>query len=493
MDTDTLYIAEGGNWIPVSGGAVSIVANVAALGALNNPQDGDLAYQVDTRQFLIRQNNQWTSIGGGVELAATAIVRNAMTRADGALVYQQDTETLFVRANNAWHEVGGGGVVEVVADQATRWAMPVAQVSPGLLAYQQDTGSLWQYTGPAGVTPGSIATPANWTQITSTALTPKVIEVQDATGLPAPAAARADLSQPLYLVRFDALGQPLNQLLWFDDTTPASTPGNPNPVPAGEWIIPTSTTYLKALRGTPDQTGTVKVGDIQGTIEPDHAQLKMFDGQNWQLLFDEDEIRSWIAAGSLFQGTVMPQPVAGGAIDLVDLPVPGSQWKGYYWTWTGPSNWQITDGTGAQDPAQDPAFVPIVVTPSTAFPVAAGQPVTITLDTGGAAIGVARQVSAVITTTGGPSPGSKHVNANGLAADTDADIATKLEAAWNDGDLDLDVTVVGAVLTLTPRDPATVIQSVVDHPAGATPRNRLGGHQASVCANRPRRQDAEVG
>ena len=155
----------------------------------------------------------------------------------------------------------------------------------------------------------------------------------------------------------------------------------------------------------------------------------MFDGANWQMLFSEDEIRSWIAAGSLFQGTVMEAPVVGGAVDLVDLPAPTAAYKGYYWTWLGPAGYDVTNGSLPGDPAQQPGFVQIQVIPDplpAAWPLASGAPLRVTLDTGGQPIGVDRTVSAEIEVIAGPAIGRHRVTVNALASDTDADVAAKV-------------------------------------------------------------------
>ena len=407
-------------------------------------------------------------------MVASALALNTIAAPqDGDLAYRTDTDKLYVREAGAWVEVSGSSDMLTALNELDRWAIAASEIEPGKLVYQIDTKILWEYTGSAAVTAAAIATPGNWTQITSSSLTDKVIEVQDATGLPSPTAARADQSSPLYLIRYDQYGQPLNQLVWWDDNTPAPTLAVPNPPASGQWIIPTSTTFLKTTQSAADQAGSLKVGDIQGTIQPDHAELKMFDGANWQMLFSEDEIRSWIAAGSLFQGTVMEAPVVGGAVDLVDLPAPTAAYKGYYWTWLGPDGYDVTDGSLPGDPAQQPGFVQINVIPDplpAAWPLVAGASLRVTLDTGGQPIGVDRPVTAEIEVMTPSGPDRHRVTVSGLASDTDADIAAKIVAAWPAGKLSLDLRVEnGNEIVATPQDPTTQIVRMHDFPPGATP------------------------
>ena len=163
-------------------------------------------------------------------MVASAIALNNITSPqDGDLAYRTDEDKLYVHEAGAWVEVSGSSDMLTAVNESDRWAIAASEIEPGNWSTRLDTKILWEYTGPAAVTAAAVATPANWTQITSSSLTDKVIEVQDATGLPNPTAARADQSSPLYLIRYDQYGQPLNQLVWWDDTTPAPTPGNPNP------------------------------------------------------------------------------------------------------------------------------------------------------------------------------------------------------------------------------------------------------------------------
>ena len=95
------------------------------------------------------------------------------------------------------------------------------------------------------------------------------------------------------------------------------------------------------------------LGDLQVTTEPNHEELKAYDGSSWRTLFSADAVKGWIAALSLFEGTA--KQVGGtavpGAIELaalVDLAAadPAGQAAalakvGHYWVWTGTPGYTV--------------------------------------------------------------------------------------------------------------------------------------------------------
>jgi hypothetical protein len=466
-DIPEVFVADQGAWVSTIGGSpVRVVANLAAMNLITNPNVGDLAYRQDIGELFVYDNGQWNAAEHVLHVYNDETARLAAASVfDNSFGFQRDTSALYIRDNNAWVEIGGSGAgVSSVNNQAARYNLVPAQVPLGGLVYQADTGVLWEYTGPSPATAATIAAPGSWTQITSVGATPKVIEIANPAALPSAQAAASDSSQPLYLIRQDALGNPLNRLVWFENTTPAA-PGSPA---SGNWLNVNTENFVKDLVADQDIAGNRREGDFQATIEPDHAQLKVFANGTWQMLFNEDEIRSWIAAGSLFQGTVMNPPVVGGATDFAQLPAPATNWKGYYWTWVGSPNYQVNDGAPIQ---ADPNYHAITYTLNPAvLPAAANTPVTVTIDVaGGGAVGIAHSVTVTITTAGNANAGSKHVVANLADTDTANDVAAKLEAEWRDGDVGLDVTVNNNVLTLTPTDATILVQAITPLPDGATP------------------------
>ena len=215
---------------------------------------------------------------------------------------------------------------------------------------------------------------------------------------------------------------------------PGYTPAIPAK-PAGAWIQADQRTYLKATQGAVDEGAPLRPGDLQATTEVDHAELKVWDGTAWQLLFSEDEIKEWIAAGSLFQGTVNIMPQAGSD-GLLDLPTPAPSNRGNYWTWTGPPNFEVT--STLVDPNANEVTISIAPTP----PWSAGTAITITFAVaGGADIGVARSIFGGLMVDQGAGVGDEF---HGLkldldATDTAADIAAKFIAAWPPGQFGITV------------------------------------------------------
>ena len=68
------------------------------------------------------------------------------------------------------------------------------------------------------------------------------------------------------------------------------------------------------------------IGDLDVVIENLHHELNVFDGTTWQEVLKETSIKSWIAAGSLFQGI---RDSKSGVSGLDVLPSPSLSNKGY--------------------------------------------------------------------------------------------------------------------------------------------------------------------
>jgi hypothetical protein len=138
---------------------------------------------------------------------------------------------------------------------------------------------------------------------------------------------------------------------------PAAQPPVPVPVPPltavtpGEWIPIEPHVWIKRLRTDPNQPTDQQHGDFQVTTENLHKELKVYDANSraWIDVFTEDAIKGWIAALSLFEGTV--QEVGGtaiGAIELSAMPdlvamsaANDLTMTSHYWTWMGSPGYQI--------------------------------------------------------------------------------------------------------------------------------------------------------
>ena len=322
----------GGGAAPLSG--MTVVANTTAL-STTVPSPGAVAYVSATNQVYVGSGTSWTPVGQNVlVLGNVAAVMANNTAATGQMAWARTEDKLFIMENGTWVAAGGGAGVLTAPNAAGRLNYtPIADIQAGSLVYQTDTSILWQYTGAIPASAGTIGTAGNWTQITAAGATQKVIEVANPAALAALLTqAAADTSNPLYLVHFDIAGQPIDRLYYYDTNAA-------NFLPAG------SKTFIKATRAAADPAGSAATGDLQATTEVNHVELKTYDGAAWQMLFSEDTIKAWIAAGSLFRGTVMFAPVSGGALDLATLPTPAAGNNGNYWTWVGPANTNITGTT----------------------------------------------------------------------------------------------------------------------------------------------------
>ena len=81
---------------------------------------------------------------------------------------------------------------------------------------------------------------------------------------------------------------------------------------------------------TDPQVPGILAGDLDIVTENLNKGISVYDGTNYQSLLQEQEIKQWIAAGSLFQGALDSKADLGTA-----LPTPDLTNRGFYWTWTG--------------------------------------------------------------------------------------------------------------------------------------------------------------
>jgi len=97
----------------------------------------------------------------------------------------------------------------------------------------------------------------------------------------------------------------------------------------GNGGTPKPTINYRGSTATPQVPGAL-AGDLDVVSEVNNAQINVYDGANYAAVLTEIGIKQWIAAGSLFQGTLPNKTVLG-----TTLPTPAANNKGFYWTWTG--------------------------------------------------------------------------------------------------------------------------------------------------------------
>jgi hypothetical protein len=85
----------------------------------------------------------------------------------------------------------------------------------------------------------------------------------------------------------------------------------------GNWRYLNTLNWIKALAADPDQPTDVKNGDAQYTLQAQAKELKVWNDGAWHKVYSEVDVRAWIAALSLFEGTV--QEVGGGAPNVLEV------------------------------------------------------------------------------------------------------------------------------------------------------------------------------
>ena len=109
--------------------------------------------------------------------------------------------------------------------------------------------------------------------------------------------------------------------------------------PTGGWRQVNLKDYIKPTVAEGDQLYGQEVGDLELITEATHEALKVWDGSKWVTIVDTDEVKRWIAAGSLFQGVVSDDAEIGA------LPAPANINRGFYWTFNGAPNHPVTAAT----------------------------------------------------------------------------------------------------------------------------------------------------
>jgi hypothetical protein len=124
-------------------------------------------------------------------------------------------------------------------------------------------------------------------------------------------------------------------------------------VTPGNWRFLNIQNWIKSLASDADQATDLQLGDFQTTIQQQGKELKVWASGQWHKLYSEVDVRAWIAALSLFEGTV--QEVGGGTpnvLELSGLPDLALNTQidkiAHYWTWQGSPAYviQATDPSG---------------------------------------------------------------------------------------------------------------------------------------------------
>jgi hypothetical protein len=139
--------------------------------------------------------------------------------------------------------------------------------------------------------------------------------------LPVPAIGAPIPDGESYMVRLDFGGQPLERGWVWHELTAEAGMGITATVQTGEWRPIAPHNWLRNLRSDVDPPTDAVTGDLRFTLERDHEEIKTFDGNAWQQLYSSDQVKAWIAALNLFEGTTTEtgHPV-GGAVQFNALP-----------------------------------------------------------------------------------------------------------------------------------------------------------------------------
>jgi hypothetical protein len=241
------------------------------------------------------------------------------------------------------------GALSVVPGEADLHTIPLSHLMTGKLVYVQGNRTLYEFvSSPTAKT----NTMADWDAVEL-----GIPEYNRQADLPQPTPTRAVEEGELAMVRFhaDAVTR-LNQLFIARFLNPAT----PN---VATWMPVNNEIFEKALRADPDVPDAAD-GDIQITSEVGHFELKRYDktAGAWKVLYSEDLVKQWIAAGNLFTGTIQE---AGhgvrGAIEVKDMPAQsalGATEKGHYYTWAGSGGYTLpANSIGGSASAVDGALM----------------------------------------------------------------------------------------------------------------------------------------
>jgi len=121
----------------------------------------------------------------------------------------------------------------------------------------------------------------------------------------------------------------------------------------GNWRFLNLQNWIKSLASSADQATDTQLGDFQTTLQAQAKELKVWSAGAWHKIYSEVDVRAWIAALSLFEGTV--QEVGGGVANVMEMSgLPDLALNtqigeiAHYWTWQGSPGYaiQATDPNG---------------------------------------------------------------------------------------------------------------------------------------------------
>lgn len=463
FSTGKVYVwnATASRWQEVGSSGTRVVANSVGRTALIT-ELGLTVFQEDSKELWVYTNSGWKTISSGIEVVTSTAAMFALPFGNlkqGTAVVNLEDHNIYVytRATPAthtgnigdWHCVGQTSI-DRVANQAALNALTVPQNTVIIVDDFNGSGQFGLLRRNGNVKVGNLT---DWDVILPLPDVTPVEIVNTTADLPPPATASIST---LYVVQNDADGNTLNRMAVWDGAS---------------WNWLNNTVTERANDATLLPISDRVTGDLAATDKVDHAALHVWNGSSWQLLFAEDEIKQWIAAGSLFQGT-LNRIAQSGSAGLDQLPAPTASNRGNYWTWVGQSNFVI------KSPATEKAEltaggwvwndITVGTTPFAHTPGAAlAMPVTVG-STPGATATTPRYLSVEFGITVGTNAQTYSCTVPIVATDDATSIANKLNVAWVTGNTDLVSSVSGSTWTLTPNTGSTRItgMSVQD---GGTP------------------------
>jgi len=215
--------------------------------------------------------------------------------------------------------------IPVLQSLADLYALRGTSLVAGQPYYVKDQTALYGFIGNPAIPTGTIA---DWQKLTGASGS---IVVNRATDLPQPSTTTLIPNGSLAVVRFHLDG---TTPYWRLFSAAVQTDGTV------VWNAVQQVIGSKALLGDADQIEATN-NDIQVTMENGHKEVKIWDNATgaWIVVYSEDAVKSWIAAGNLFVGTAQDTGHGtAGAIDMANMPTEaslGATDKGHYWTWVG--------------------------------------------------------------------------------------------------------------------------------------------------------------
>ena len=309
------------------------VADNAARIALNDPTDitdGALIHQKDTGKIWLYTNNNWeeylpehpNAMSGSPPAPTPGLQR---LEYDGSKVIGDQIRWVDDRQSMT--------SVSNIPDLNDRTIILTTHLKRGKLVFVATTGEIYELINDPD--DGTLTnTISDWRLATSGG----IAVYNRVADLPTPTAANNIREGNLALVRFHADAvTPLGDVFIARTGT---TPG------ANKWEPIIREIFTKPLKTDPPVPDPMP-RDIQVTTENGHKEIKIWDrtAGAWVLVYSEDSVKQWIAAGNLFVGTAEDTGHGtSGAIDLNVMPgenALGANEKGHYWVFVGTAGYTI--------------------------------------------------------------------------------------------------------------------------------------------------------